>query len=56
MFLSLTSCDICLIINFSHSFEKKGRRLIGRYDDGVSGGLPDFGNKIITVTFHWRGM
>jgi len=48
MFLSLTNCDIRLIINFSHSFAKKGRRLIGRYDEGMSGGLLGFGNKIIT--------
>lgn len=41
-----------LMINFSHSFARKGSRLIGRYDDGMSGGLPGFGNKTITETFH----
>lgn len=45
-----------LIINFSHSLAKKGRKLIiGQYEDGMSGGLPGFGNKIITDIFHWRG-
>lgn len=40
-----------LIINFSQSFEKTGSRLIGRYDDGMSGDLPGFVNKM-----HWKGM
>lgn len=44
-----------LIINFSQSLEKKGSRLIGRYEEGLSVGLPGFGNKMITATFHWRG-
>lgn len=44
-----------LIINFSHSLEKNGRRLIGRYEERMSGSLPGFKNKIITETFHWRG-
>lgn len=42
-------------INFSRTFEKNGRRLIGLYDDGDSGGLPGFGINIIIEDFHWSG-
>lgn len=41
--------------SFLQSFAKSGRRLIGRYDDGVLGGLPGFEIKIITEVFHCRG-
>jgi len=46
---------ILLRINFSRTFEKNGRRLIGLYDEGDSGGLPGFGINIIIEDFHWSG-
>ena len=38
---------ILLSTNFSRTFEKNGKRLIGLYDEGNSGGLPGFGINII---------
>lgn len=47
--------DMHLIINCSHSLAKKGKRLFGRYEDGISIDFPGLRNRIITKTFHWRG-
>jgi hypothetical protein len=41
--------------NFSQILAKRGRRLIGRYEEEVSGGLPGFKIKIIIKVFHCRG-
>jgi len=35
---------IRLSTSFSSTFKKKGRRLIGLYEEGISGGLTRFGN------------
>lgn len=54
-FLSLMNFDLRLIINFSHSLAKEGRRFIRRYEDRMFWGLLSLRNKIITKTFHWIG-
>jgi hypothetical protein len=41
-----------LRINFSRIFAKKGRRLIGRKEDTVSGGFLGLGIIIIVENFH----
>jgi len=43
-------------IIFSRIFENEGKRLIGRYDEGRSGGLSGFGIRIIMECFQERGM
>lgn len=43
---------ILLKKNFSRTFEKNGRRLIGLYNEGDSGNLPGFGISIIMEDFH----
>jgi len=42
-------------INFLKSFEKKGNRLIGLYDEVLSIGLFGLGKRIIVASFHWIG-
>jgi len=39
-------------IIFSRIFENEGKRLIGRYEKGRSGGLSGFGIRIIMECFH----
>lgn len=40
------------LVNFSHSFVKKGRKLIERKEGGMSGDFLGFRNMIINDTFH----
>jgi len=40
---------------FSRIFAREGRRLIGRYEEGSSGGLPGLWIKIIIDFFHVGG-
>jgi len=42
---------ILLRISLSKFFAKKGKRLIGRYEEGISGGFLGFGNTIIVENF-----
>lgn len=44
--------EIRFSTNFSQSLPKSGRRLIGRYEDGISGDLPGFRIRMITAVFH----
>ena len=39
-------------IIFSRIFEKEGKRIIGGYEESRSGGLSDFGIRIIMECFH----
>lgn len=41
--------------SFSNIFEKKGRRLMGLYEFGESGGFPGLGNIMITENFQRSG-
>ena len=41
--------------SFSKTFEKTGSRLIGLYDVAFSRGLPGFGNRMISASFHCFG-
>jgi len=43
---------ICLSTSFSSTFEKNGRRLIGLYEEGMSGDLPGLGMTIMIENFH----
>lgn len=53
--LSLIIGIMRLRISFSQSFEKNGKRLIGRYEEVFSIGLSGLGNKTIIDSFHCRG-
>lgn len=43
---------ILLSNSFSNTFEKNGSRLIGLYDEVISGGLPGLGMTIMVENFH----
>jgi hypothetical protein len=46
---------ILLRISLSKMFAKKGKRLIGRYEERISGGFLDFGNTIMVENFQSCG-
>jgi hypothetical protein len=55
IFLSVIIGRIRFRINHSIIFPKKGRRLIGRCDEGRSDGLFGYGNNIIVANFQSSG-